>query len=148
MREGEYVSTLRKTYARRDYTVTKTSLVASQLGCAGEIAVSKYLEIEWIGMSQDRHDPDVGLDCEVRTTDQQWGSLLLNQRDMPKAGRRFVLVKALGSLRFHLVGWQYGYHVMVDHHIFERAHFKERVWRYPTGELRPVQQLRPTATEA
>jgi hypothetical protein len=125
----------------KTYNVNVTSLIAHQVGGAAELAVNKYFGLEWRGFNvKKRHDPDAGV-AEVRATKQKYGRLILNQRDEPKKDRPFIHVMSLGNAEFKLMGWLYGYEVMLDENIFKRPQFIERLWVVENHRLRSVEEL-------
>lgn len=75
------------------------------VGAIGEMVVAKALGIYWSAGVDTFKDPDLGVDIQVRCSDQPMASLIV--RDDDKDDHRFVLV--VGVLyRFHIVGWMYG----------------------------------------
>lgn len=141
MREGARAAEECKNY--KNYNVGIDPLTASRIGGAAEIAVHKFLGAEnWRGFDVTlRHNPDV-LDVEVRCTKQKNGRLILNERDLKKSSRKYLNVRCLGDARFELVGWLYGYEVMIDANRFIRPQFVEKIWRVEDIELRNVSTLR------
>lgn len=125
----------------KKYNTDSNYLFADMIGGGGEFAVCKYLGHNWRGFNvRERDNPDA-LNCEVRTTQQQYGRLLLNERDIQKQDRKFVHVISRKNKKFELMGWAYGYEVIKDENIFSRPQFVEKIWKIENNQLRPIATL-------
>lgn len=110
------------------------------LGAHGEFAASLILNCSWRPRIGEINAPDIGDWIEVRTTDLPHGSLIVKPKD--KDDRPYVLCIAdMDRLRFHAVGWLYGYEA-------KRFPLEQRSGGDPAryvkqGPLSPLATLRP-----
>lgn len=107
----------------------------------GEMAVAKYLNLFWSGMSDFIGAVDVGGEngAEVRTRRKFWYELIVHHRDQDT--RPHVLVTTEAPPVFRLMGWCYGHQGK-----------REQFWNDPAGnrpaffvpqaELRPMAELK------
>lgn len=74
-------------------------------GCCSELAVARWIGVEWSRSVGTFHAADVGEDIQVRTTHRDDGRLILRERDFP--GHWYVLVTGtppVMSLRGYVLG--------------------------------------------
>ena len=60
-----------------------------------ELAFSKFINEDWVGLVNTFHGPDVGKDWQVRYTNLEYGSLIIRESDKTVLHHRFVLVTGL-----------------------------------------------------
>lgn len=112
-----------------------TRLHDDVLGCASELAVAKWLGIEWTrSVNTFRHLADVGEDIDVRCTDRADGRLILRERDHPY--RWFILVTGRPPTLV-LRGWIRGEDAMVPEWL-GNPHGWGSAWLVPQVALIPI----------
>jgi hypothetical protein len=113
------------------------------LGCIGEIAVAKYLDLEehvFQSRSPDRNSADLPGNIEVKTRPKHHYDLLIQLDDNPE--KIFVLVTSESPEEPRLVGWIYGEDAMKAH--FVREYVRGRpCYSVPASKLNPVSTLQP-----
>jgi hypothetical protein len=114
-----------------------TQIVSAQ----GEIAVSKYLNLYWSGLSDIIKAVDVGGEngAEVRTRTQHWYELMLHKTDND---RPFVLVTAERPPAFRLVGWILGRDGKLQKYWGEHGARGRPAFFVPHSELLPMAELK------
>lgn len=116
------------------------------LGVAGEMAVHIATGIKWTGRYVpaskleewlSKPQPDLGTDIEVRTASKPSHHLLVHRNDPDEW--RYVLVRKVAANEFDIVGWAYGHEVKQKK--YWRGSLPYPAYSYPTGLLRPVEEL-------
>lgn len=105
------------------------------IGCRGEMAVAKALNLFWSGAVGNYSAADVGGFVEVRSAMQPGHSLILHPDDRDEAP--FVLCYVTRKPEIELLGWLWG-----------RDGKAQRYWSDPSGKNRPAffvpqRELRP-----
>jgi hypothetical protein len=86
--------------------VIKDINIVDTIGCAGELAVSKFLNIEWEQKVNDGKNPDVA-NYQVRATIYKNGKLIL--RDGDNLNEKYILVYVARDLsEYKICGWKIG----------------------------------------
>lgn len=98
-----------------------TGMALNMMGCAGEMAVAKGLNLFWSGSVGDYDAVDVGGKVEVRSVSRPTDCLILHPDD--RDGMPFVLCyNEPGTPKFNLLGWVWG-----------KQGKDEKFWRDPQG---------------
>jgi hypothetical protein len=110
-------------------------------GALAESLTARHLNlISTSGKFEDRKSGNVG-QYEVRSSIKSsfMPNLLLNERDIPN--RKYILVVKLSELNYEIMGWEWGYNIMVDKNIFYRPHFVEKLWKVSYRYLKSIDDI-------
>lgn len=110
-------------------------------GCAGEMAVAKYLNLYWSGSVGNYNASDVGGMVEVRSTTHDKGCLILHKEDKP--GLPYVLCyNDPGTPVFDLKGWVWGKMGMDEKFWRDPQKTNRHAYFVPQHELFRVEELK------
>lgn len=112
------------------------------LGVLGEIAVARYLEIEFSPtVNTFHHTADILHDIEVRTA-AMCGNLIIRPQDRDIKDRKFVFVAIPRwedeAPEAYLMGWLKGREAMMNKYWRDD---KPAAWFVPTSDLTPISYL-------
>ena len=105
------------------------------IGAQAELAVARFLGVEWEATINTFKAPDV-LGCQVRCRSRYGYDLLIRRDD--KDAEPYVLVVGTGP--FYIVGWIYGHEAKRDEWLAEHGK-RERAYFVPKDALRPPESL-------
>tara|TARA_Y100000310_G_C20666017_1_gene807534 strand:+ start:500 stop:988 length:489 start_codon:yes stop_codon:yes gene_type:complete len=109
------------------------------LGCLGEFALAKHLDIFWSGTVGQVHLPDVGpFEVRTRAPSRFGNDLTLTQRD--HTHRKYILVVSTPPV-FILHGWIYGREGVVPKYKHPGPVRGETLFYVPPSDLRPLNTL-------
>ena len=111
-------------------------------GACGEMALAKWLGVWYDGALGDFTAADVG-NYEVRTNPNEWGDLILREKDPDTSV--FVLVLSHNAPRFLLRGWMYGYEGKQERYYRSGSKHKQedrpKAFFVPQRALKPMEEL-------
>ena len=102
-------------------------------GALGELAFCKWADIHWTGSINTFHDPDAGVDIQVRTTKLSSGCLIVRADD--KREDKYVLVTGIHPT-YQIRGWVYGHEAQKPEFVRD-----DESWFVPITKLRPLESL-------
>lgn len=131
-----------KKYRQTDGLNFDNALKNHQRGVASEIAVAKFLEMEWWEPTFNgyRGVPDLP-GIEVRSTTPLRTYLRIKETDKIKATRLFVLVTRLGEGRFRIEGYIEGRHGLKDEYLASDPVSNKQEWHVPANALLSPDEL-------
>ena len=106
-------------------------------GACGEAAVAKAFGLYWDGSIGDFGATDVG-EYQVRTNPNEWGDLILHERD--NDADPYILVLSHGSPDFNLRGWIYGSEGKLSEYWRDGSPGRPAFF-VPQDKLRPIEEL-------
>ena len=108
------------------------------IGACGEIAVGKAAGVFFVPSVGTFHRvPDCMTDCEVRSTDNLNGSLIV--RDNDSDDRRYILA-IVSDDKVNLVGWMMGGEAKNPEWVRD-PHGQRSAWFVPQSSLRPIEEV-------
>ena len=131
---------------RKDRDGARGGLALHLPGAMGELAVAKFLGIEWPARVDTFHGPpDLDPDIEVKTRQNHAWGLMIRHCD-PVDNRRYILVtKEIGNPEFRLHGWINGSEIRTDEHWnteITKRNGRPPMWLVEQHELNPMKVLR------
>ena len=90
------------------HTDKKSDFATDINGARGEMAAAKYLGVYFEPRNMDFKGPDVGRECQVRSTVHENGCLIIRPNDAKPQKHKFILAVTPPGLTVYLVGWRYG----------------------------------------
>lgn len=117
----------------------ETAIASDLVGCAGELAVAKALNLYW-DVSSSHKTVDVGGMVEVRTVTSPNRRLILHETDKPNLPYVLVYSKPR-TTEFLLKGWLLGQDGIKEEYWSDPQNTNRHAYFVPDSALRPVSEL-------
>jgi hypothetical protein len=104
-------------------------------GVRAEMALAKWLGVYYEPRNMDFKGPDVGRECQVRSTTRDNGCLIVRPNDAKTQKHKFVLAITPPGLSVWLVGWRFGDECRKDEFRHKDEYGRDDGWWLKQGAL-------------